>query len=195
MGKVFENGCGDGDTAVGYSVWERPQRQSTAYALTPLGMESRRLQDVGLNGLSTEEELVFPRRVSGGAARMFAGRNASRMEEDPHSPLKIQRGDTLGITGRGAGSTTAKHPGTIQDITTPKAIHCREDNPYSSTAEPPDTEDIDGDNTMNVNEAYYQYRASLRPESMRVGTNYITDKRGERAVKGWQRCIGHVVPV
>ena len=38
-------------------------------------------------------------------------------------------------------------------------------------------EDLDHDNTLNEQEAYYQYRISLRPDEMEVGRNHITDKR------------------
>ena len=62
--KFFENGLpvNEDTTAVGTSVWGKyPKRQSTVYGFdNPLGMESRRLQDVGLNGLSSEEEKRFP---------------------------------------------------------------------------------------------------------------------------------------
>lgn len=184
--KFFENGLPvDGDTAsVGYSVWGKyPKRQSTVYAFdNSLGMESRRLQDVGLNGLSTEEELVFPtyaEYLEELRVRLPA-ETLSRMEEDPHSPLNDPAGDTF-----------RHYRGVEQDQQQLSILErykhynntegnsiAAEDNPYSSTARTtPDTEDIDGDNTMNVNEAYYQYRVSLRPESMRVGINYITDKR------------------
>jgi cell surface protein SprA len=41
----------------------------------------------------------------------------------------------------------------------------------------PDMEDINRDYTMNESENYYQYKISLTPGRMRVGDNYITDKR------------------
>lgn len=39
----------------------------------------------------------------------------------------------------------------------------------------PDVEDINGDNTLNETEAYFQYRIPLSPSGMVVGSNYITD--------------------
>lgn len=57
----------------------------------------------------------------------------------------------------------------------------------------PDVEELGSDITMNENEAYYQYRISLRPEDMVVGSNYITDvitgdkdKLANKAVKWYQ---------
>ena len=40
----------------------------------------------------------------------------------------------------------------------------------------PDMEDINRDNTLSETESYYQYKVSLRPENMKVGSNYIVDE-------------------
>ncbi len=40
----------------------------------------------------------------------------------------------------------------------------------------PDNEDLNGDNTLNELEEYYQYRISLRRQDLVVGRNYIVDK-------------------
>ncbi len=57
----------------------------------------------------------------------------------------------------------------------------------------PDVEELGADNTMNENEAYYQYRISLRPQDMEVGRNFITnmivgerDKLRNKPVKWYQ---------
>ena len=39
----------------------------------------------------------------------------------------------------------------------------------------PDTEDINGDKTLNETESYFQYKIELAPEKMVVGQNYIVD--------------------
>ncbi|MBM3405483.1 MAG: cell surface protein SprA, partial [Bacteroidetes bacterium] len=39
----------------------------------------------------------------------------------------------------------------------------------------PNVEDINRDNTLSEAERYYQYRIELRPDKMKVGTNYITN--------------------
>ena len=41
----------------------------------------------------------------------------------------------------------------------------------------PDVEDINQDNTLNETEKYFQYRVRLAPTDLKVGQNYITDKR------------------
>ena len=39
----------------------------------------------------------------------------------------------------------------------------------------PNTEDLNGDNTLSETESYFQYKIRLEPSSMLVGQNYITD--------------------
>ena len=60
--KFFENGLPiDGDTSkVDYTVWGKvPKQQSTVYAFDNTA-GARLLQDVGLNGLSSDEEKEYP---------------------------------------------------------------------------------------------------------------------------------------
>ena len=40
----------------------------------------------------------------------------------------------------------------------------------------PDMEDINRDNTLSETESYYQYRVSMRPGDIKVGSNYIVDE-------------------
>lgn len=40
----------------------------------------------------------------------------------------------------------------------------------------PNTEDVNGDNTLNQSENYFQYRVSIRPEDLVVGKNFVTDQ-------------------
>ncbi len=185
--KFFENGLPvNGDpTAVGTSVWGKyPLRQSTVYAFdNSLGEESRRIQDVGLNGLNTEEERTFPTYVDylNELRNRLSGDALSRMQADDHSPLNDPSGDNFRHY-RGPEQDQAQ----LNILDRYKYFNGSEgnslapdDNQRYSTASrtTPDVEDIDNDNTLNENESYYQYRIQLRPEQMNVGTNYIVDKR------------------
>lgn len=185
--KFFENGLPvDGDTtAVGKSVWGKyPKRQSTVYGFdNSLGTESRRMQDVGLNGLSSEEEKTFP-SYSAYLKELrprLSEETLSRMQNDAHSPLNDPAGDSfrhyrgqeqdreqLGILDR-----YKYYNGTEGNSLAPE-----ENNPYQSASRTtPDVEDIDSDHTLNENESYFQYKVSLRPGTLEVGSNFITDKR------------------
>ena len=185
--KFFENGLpANGDaTAVGTSVWGKyPLRQSTVYAFdNSLGNESRRIQDVGLNGLSTEEEKAFPTYSTylNEIRPKLSGDALSRMEADNHSPLNDPSGDSfrhyrgqeqdrdqLSILDR-----YKYYNGTEGNSQAPDGAQ-----PFSTASRTtPDVEDIDNDNTLNENESYYQYKVQLRPGNMTVGNNYIVDKR------------------
>ena len=185
--KFFENGMPiDGDpTAFGYTVWGRfPLRQSTVHAFdNSLSLEARRRQDVGLNGLSAEEEKTFPTYANFLAELKprLSNETLARMQADPHSPLNSPAGDRFrhfrGVeqdlqqmsildryrffNGTEGNSTADEHDADFAAIARNR----------------PDSEDINGDNTMNEIEAYYQYKVRLRPEYMRVGTNFIVDRR------------------
>jgi cell surface protein SprA len=51
----------------------------------------------------------------------------------------------------------------------------RESYPTSGSTLP-DMEDINRDNTLSETESYYQYKVSMRPRDLRVGSNYIVDE-------------------
>ena len=40
----------------------------------------------------------------------------------------------------------------------------------------PENEDINGDNTLSNIEKYYEYKISLEPENLKIGSNHIVDK-------------------
>lgn len=188
--KFFENGLPvDGDTtAVGKSVWGKyPKRQSTVYGFdNSLGTESRRMQDVGLNGLNSEEEKTYPAYAAylDELRQRLSGETISKMQDDAHSPFNDPAGDSfrhyrgeqqdrqrLGILDR-----YKYYNGTEGNSLAPE-----EDNSYHSASRTtPDVEDIDNDHTMNENESYFQYKVSLRPGMLEVGSNFITDKREVR---------------
>lgn len=184
--KFFENGLPlDGDpSAVGYTVWGKyPKRQSTVYAFdNSQGSDARRIQDVGLNGLNTQEEFEYETYANYLAEykAKLSPEAFSRLNEDKHSPLNDPAGDNFRHY-RGAEQDRAElsilerykyFNGTEGNSLSP------DDAAYSTAARTtPDVEDIDSDNTLNENETYYQYKVKLRPENMQVGQNYIVDKR------------------
>jgi cell surface protein SprA len=178
--KFFENGLPvDGQSsAVGYSAWGKyPLRQSTVYAFDNSGGDAaRRLQDVGLNGLSSEEEKTFPayKNYVDELQTRLSGESIARMKADAHSPLNDPAGDDF-----------RHYRGEEQDrlrmsiLDRYKYYNGTEGNSSSPLASrnTPDVEDLDNDNTLNETEAYYQYKISLRPDALTLGNNFIADKR------------------
>lgn len=180
--KFFENGMPvDGDESkVDTTVWGKvPTTQSTGYAFDADNIE---IQDVGLNGLSTEEELLFPTYTEflSDLRTKLSATTIAQMEEDPFSPFNDPasdnyhyfRGDDydeqeLSVLAR------YKHYNGVEG----NSINTSTSNYSSAGKSTPDVEDINSDNTMNETEKYFEYKVSIRQEDLEVGTNYIVDER------------------
>lgn len=187
--KFYENGLPlDGNPAlVDTTVWGKvPKRQSTVYAFDDsAGPEARKKQDVGLNGLSTEEEFTYgayAKYVKDYEAKLTDPAALERLKNDPFSPLNDPGGDNYHFY---RGSDYDRDQVGILDRykyynNTEGNSSAADDNSesYSTAARSvPDVEDIDQDNTLNETEAYFQYKVELRPQKMKVGENFIVDSR------------------
>lgn len=183
--KFFEHGLplDDDPTKTESTVWGVvPRTQSTVTAFDNTA-GARAKQDVGLNGIPTEKEFVFPvyrNYVDSVLAKVDAS-TRQKMQEDPFSPLNDPAGDNYRFY------RNPEYDQNEADILTRyKRFNGTEGNSpdatnsdlvYTTTATSiPDNEDINNDNTLNEYERYYQYRVDLKPDKMLVGTNYITDK-------------------
>ncbi|MDR1331280.1 MAG: cell surface protein SprA [Tannerella sp.] len=184
--KFFENGLPvNGDMSqVDTTVWGKvPRQQSTVYAFDNTA-GTRRLQDVGLNGLSSEEEKSFPayRTYLEQLQGKLAPDVVAAMMNDPASPFNDPAGDNYHYF---RGSDFDRDQADI--LTRYKRYNGTEGNSTASEDSPerydisakmiPDVEDLNQDNTLNENEKYYEYKVSIRPKDMEVGQNYIVNKR------------------
>ncbi|GHT37466.1 hypothetical protein FACS189435_2530 [Bacteroidia bacterium] len=171
--KFFENGLPiDGDTAkVDYTVWGKvPRQQSTVYAFDN-STGARRLQDVGFNGLSSEEEAQYP------AYRDYLIKLQAKLTPEALKPFMDDpagdnfhhyRGADLDRDEAGILDRYKFYNGTEGNSAVSEGQN------YNLAARmTPDVEDINQDNTMNENERYFQYKISLRPQDMGVGNNFI----------------------
>lgn len=184
--KSYENGLPiDGDTtSLATTVWGKVSRKTSLTYAFDTQSGARTLQDVGLNGLSTEDELSFSsyKKFTDELRQQLPDSTIIKMENDPFSPLRDPAGDNYhyyrgydydearlsilerykhynGTEGNSLSATDAKEP------------------LYQSSRSVPDVEDVNQDNTLNEYERYYQYRVSIRPEDLEIGKNYITDKQ------------------
>ena len=179
--KFFENGMPvDGDMSkVDTTVWGKvPRTQSTGYAFDA---QNRELQDVGLNGLSTEEEQTFPTYADylNKLRAKLSGETISKMMDDPFSPFNDPagdnyhyfRGDDYDAKELDILSRYKRYNGT-------EGNSQESDQRYATAGKStPDVEDINGDNTLNETEKYFEYKISLRPKDLQVGVNNIVDER------------------
>ncbi len=183
--KYFENGLSAiGDTTVTErTVWGRvPKVQSTVVAFSN-DDDARMNQDVGFNGLKTEEEHNFPTYKT--YVQNFKNRLSQtaveRLTNDPFSPLNDPAGDNfhhyrgsdydsqrLGILER------YKHYNGTEGNSIPS--NKNGENYSTSASTLPDVEDLNNDNTLNEYEKYFEYRISTRRADLEVGKNYINDK-------------------
>jgi cell surface protein SprA len=182
------------------TVWGRvPLTQSLVPGFSA-GDETRRFQDVGLDGLSTQDEVQFfseePDDYLNEIDDLFnAGlitqqaRNA--VFEDPSSDNYLyyrssqHDAQQLGILDR--YKKYNNHEGN-----SPSDLDNPESYPTSGTSLP-DIEDINRDNTLSEGEAYFVYRVDINRNEMEVGRNHIVDKvvdrvtyeNGEKADVTW----------
>ena len=181
--KFYENGLpADGsEENVVKTVWGKvPTKQSVVYAFDN-DAASRDVQDVGLNGLSTEEEFnydTYANFLSELNAKLTPAAR-TRMAADPQSPLNDPAGDNFHHY-RGSDYDD-NHVGVLERY---KYYNGTEGNSSvgqtsegytTASTNNPDVEDINSDNTMSETQKYFEYRVSIRPEDMAVGRNYISD--------------------
>lgn len=185
--KFFENGLPiDGDTSqVETTIWGKiPRQQSTVYAFDYTS-GARARQDVGLNGLSSTEELTFPayQNYWMQLQSKLSPEVWEQMATDKFSPRNDPAGDDYRYF-RGQELDAAE----ADILTRYKRYNGTEGNSVASEDSPerfdisaktvPDVEDINQDNTLSSgNESYFEYKISLRPDEMKVGENFIVNRR------------------
>lgn len=184
--KFFENGMpvsGDLNLLVDTTRWGKvPKTQSTVTAFdnTP---QNRKKQDIGLNGLSDDEEYEYPtyKDFVQNLKLKLDPSVITQMQDDPFSPLRDPAGDNYHFY-RGADYDEQqasiilrykRYNGT--EGNSPASEDTNESYSTSATLQP-NVEDINGDNTLSEYEKYYQYKVEINPSTMDVGKGYITDK-------------------
>jgi cell surface protein SprA len=138
--------------------------------------QSRQFQDVGLNGLSTENERIFFQENFLDVIANLYGTNSQAYQlafNDPSADnFHYYRGSNLDAEEVSILDRYKRYNGL--EGNSPTAEQSPEPYPTSAT-NTPNTEDINRDGTLNEAERYFQYKVSLRPEDMVPGQNYITD--------------------
>ena len=184
--KSYENGIPyDGnDEYLTETSWGRVSKQNSLTYSFDNATGARLAQDVGLDGLHTDQEFAFPtyQNYVDRVRTRLSQSGMEKMQNDAFSPLNDPAGDNyhfyrgydydeqrLSILER-----YKRYNGVEGNSLSP------EDAPdplYQSARSVPDVEDINQDNTLNEYERYFQYRISIRPEDLVVGKNFITDKQ------------------
>jgi cell surface protein SprA len=186
--KSFEHGLPlneSDETVVDNTVWGRSPRTTSTVVAFANEAGARAKQDVGLNGLSTEQEWLFEYGGSKPYADYVAALRAKvdpvvleLWKEDIFSPLNDPAGDNYHYY-RGDDYDASETP-ILQRYkryngTEGNSPEAKDNEPYGTASSlQPDIEDINNDNTLNDGERFYRYRISLRREDMlRVGQQHI----------------------
>ena len=185
--KSYENGLPYTDTdesGVKETNWGRIANKSSLTYAFETAAGSRVRQDVGLNGLSTVDELTYPsyQEYVTKLRSVLPAETIAKMEEDQFSPINDPGGDNyhfyrgydydeqrLSILERYKHYNGTEGNSLAQEDAA--------DGMYQSSRSVPDVEDINQDNTLNEYERYFQYKVSIRPEDLQVGKNFIIDKQ------------------
>ena len=142
----------------------------------------RLLQDVGLDGLTNQEEFTHPSyaKFLNELRAVLPEYTYYAMLNDPFSPFNDPAGDNYAYYRHGYYDNMKssileryKHYNGTDGNSLPPAL--AGDSQYQAARSTADVEDINWDNTLNETERYFQYRIAIHPDSLQVGRNYITD--------------------
>ena len=177
--KFYESGLPIDDDPTQYTetVWGRVPTQNTVTYAFNTSSGSRAKQDVGFNGLSSENEKNYP-----AYAAFLAAIQPKVRPEVYDSILMSPSADKYHYF---RGSDYDREQRSILDrykyINNPNGNSVDAENSpekYSTAYKTqPDVEDINQDFTLNEYEKYYQYRVHISEDALQVGQNYIVDKR------------------
>lgn len=172
---AFENGLpADGDAAnTSINEWGRVTNQQFLTPAFDNSPEARENQDVGLNGLSSEEEAEF-----------YQDRFLNRLNVTPQSLDRIMEDPAADDFRYYLDNEFDQND--VKILERYKKFNGLEGNspitsntnlPYTpSGSNVPDNEDLNNDNTLNEVESYYEYEVDLRPGEMEIGENNIVDR-------------------
>ncbi|CAN5293820.1 cell surface protein SprA [soil metagenome] len=162
---AFENGLPpDYDPAkVVQTDWGRVPRQQYLPSGFDQSPGARANQDVGLDGLKSQDETVF-----------FQNPDALP-EELRNDPAGDDFAHFLGPQHDQRNAKIIERYKKFNGMEGNTPIN-NESNYVTQGSPHPDNEDLNGDNTISDLEEYYEYKINLRPEKMVVGQNYIVDE-------------------
>ena len=205
--KSFEHGLplNNDESMVEYTIWGRSPKTTSTVVAFANEAGAREKQDVGLDGLSTNEEFLFeyngqqPYTDYVAALRDKVDPAVLAMwENDAFSPLNDPAGDNYHYY---RGEDYDREEVAVLDRykhyngTEGNSPEMNENAAYGTASTlQPDIEDINQDNTLNDSERFYRYHISIRKEDLqRVGQQHIasimetevTLRNKEKAMVKW----------
>lgn len=166
------------------TIWGRtPSNQSNIKAFAN-DVNSRKFQDIGLDGLNTEEEKShFKIFLDSLAINLDPGSPAylNALTDPSSDDFMYFRSGAYDQAGAGVLQRYKKYNGL--EGNSPALVDANTDYSPSSSSSP-DDEDINDDYTLNESESFFQYKVDIRPDKLRVGTNFVVDKVSAKPENG-----------
>ncbi|HEY3388456.1 MAG TPA: cell surface protein SprA, partial [Prolixibacteraceae bacterium] len=176
--KSFEQGLpADGTSAnTDQTVWGKVSQQQSLVKAFDNSPAARANQDVGLDGLSSKDESTFFSKYINNLENIVTQKTAlDSAKNDPSSDdYHYFRGTDYDQENKDILERYKYYART--EGNSPTSEQSKESYPTAATSIP-DVEDINDDNTLNENEAYFQYHLKIDPNNMVLGKNYISDIR------------------
>jgi cell surface protein SprA len=174
--KSFENGLPTGPNTINIdsTAWGRiPTVQAVVHAFDN-DLNSRKYQDVGLDGLQDQDEETFFDNYLKKALLITTPEAFNDIRTDPSGDdFHYFRGSDYDSKKLSILERYKKYNG--QDGNSPTSEMSNESYPTTGSTLP-DMEDINRDNTLSETESYFQYKVSMRKGDIRVGSNYVVDE-------------------
>lgn len=177
--KSLENGLPvNGDLSqVDETNWGRVSKVQPVINAFDNNPDSRKLQDVGLDGLNDGGEQTKFAPIVQQVKGQLNAQAANSFAADPSSDdYQYYQGRELDQARAGILDRYSKFNGTDGNSKTAEQSQAELGIQNSASTSLPDGEDINRDNNMSQEDSYFQYKVSMRPGDMIVGQNYISDK-------------------
>lgn len=177
--KSLENGLPpDGDPSkYDETVWGRVPKLQPVIQSFDNDPNARKAQDVGLDGLSNNDERVKFATIINQIKAQLNPDAAAQLDKDPSSDDYVYfRGPDLDRANAGILKRYESYNGTEGNSKTAQQSQAELGLENSASTSLPDGEDINRDNNMNQADEYFQYKVSMRPGDLMVGQNFVTDK-------------------
>lgn len=177
--KSLENGLpADGDaTKTDVTVWGKVPKLQPVIQAFDNDPNARTIQDVGIDGLtSTEERTQFAPQIQQ-ARSVLNGEAAQAFENDPATDnYRYYQGPLLNTSNAGILERYKYFNGTEGNSKTAEQSRNELGLETSASTQLPDGEDANRDNSQSIADEYFQYKVSIRPQDLQIGSNYITDR-------------------
>lgn len=177
--KSLENGLpvNNDFSTIDNTTWGRVSKVQPVVNAFDNNPAARQLQDIGLDGLNSDEERTKFAPVVQQAGSQLNPQAAAALANDPSSDdFRYYRGPDLDQQGANLLERYSRFNGPESNSKTAEQSQALLGLQTSAATALPDGEDVDRDNTMSQDDQYFEYKVSMRPNDMVIGKNFVNDK-------------------